>query len=629
MLMSPFPEDDIGSLERARERLYAPGAISEDSHTPFAAPVQRSLPHEWENRSLPHAPSIGKRRTHVAWVFFAGAFFFFLISLGIAAYLLYYGGNAVSVDKISIDIQGPTAIAGGDTVPILLTITNTNAVAIENATIEIDFPNGTKSAADAASTYPRYTENLGTLASGATVTRSIRVILFGGTGTTLTLPISLSYGTAASSAVFVKKSSYALTISSTPLSVSIDAPAEATADTPFTLTLIVRSNATVPLDNIILSGVFPFGFSVTSSSVPLQNSNFLLGTLSPGAQKIITLTGTLLGQNGEQRVFHFTIGTAKSASDQTISVAYLTQDATVAITAPFIQTTLAFNGNTSDTVVLTPGSRQSVTVSYVNTLSTGITNATVAVAISGSAIDYDSIQTSRGFYRSADHTVVFSRDTDPSLATLAPGASGIGVFTFSTPTSNALGPSPTITFSVSASGTNASSADLIGGTHTASTIKTARVSTAVTFTASSLHATGSFGNTGPIPPHANQATTYTVLWNIQNAGSAIAGGTVSATLPGYVSYTGLATSGISFNESSRTVTWNVGDLAQGVSAQGSFQISFTPSTSQKGAAPPLTGPASFSGYDRFAGVQVSATADAVTTETKGDSGYAGANAIVQ
>ncbi|MCR4275840.1 MAG: hypothetical protein NUV90_00420, partial [Candidatus Parcubacteria bacterium] len=71
------------------------------------------------------------------------------------------------------------------------------------------------------------------------------------------------------------------------------------------------------------------------------------------------------------------------------------------------------------------------------------------------------------------------------------------------------------------------------------------------------------------------------------------------------------------------------DLAQGGSAQGTFQVSLTPSTSQKGLAPALTGPVSFSGYDRFAGVQISATADPVTTETKGDPGYVSTNAVVQ
>ncbi|MFA6278792.1 MAG: hypothetical protein WCS97_02155 [Candidatus Paceibacterota bacterium] len=625
--MPTFPEDDTGSLEKARARLYTPGTQQQSSRMPLSVSKERTLQHMWKGTSG-NTPYFGKRHMRLASVFFTAAFLFFIVSLGVAGYLLYYGGNAVSIDKVSVDIQGPTTIAGGDTVPLSLIITNKNAVAVENATIEIDFPDGTRSAADVQNTYPRYIENLGTLASGATVTRSVKVILFGGAGEALTLPVSLSYGTAASNAVFVKKTSYALAVSSTPLSVSVDAPTEIVAGKPFTLTLTARSNATVPLNNVVLAGAFPFGFSVTSSSVPLTDSSFLLGTLSPNTSKIVTLTGVLIGQDNEQRVFHFTIGTAKTADDSELAVTYLTQDATVTVASPFINTTLAVNGDTSDTVVVGPGSRQSVSVSYTNTLPISVMNATVAIAISGSAIDYSSIQTSRGFYRSSDHTIVFSRDTDPSLATLAPGASGIGVFTFSTLASSMLSASPMITFTVSASGTQSGQTSATEDM-SASTIKTVKVATSVALTSSSLHNTGSLNNIGPIPPRADQATTYTIVWNVKNSGSSVAGGTVSATLPSYVSYTGVATGGFSYNESSHSMTWSTGDLAQGTTAQGAFQVSLTPSTSQKGMAPMIASAASFSGYDRFAGVKVSARADAVTTETKEDLGYTGANAIVQ
>jgi len=626
------PEDDTGSLERARERLYEPDAVlsSGSSRAQLAASGQRTLPHKWGESLLQSAGSREKRQMRFAGIFFATAFLFFLASLGVAGYFFYYGDNSVSVDKVSIAIQGPTTIAGGDTVPLSIVITNKNSVVIENATIEIDFPTGTRNVADVLSTYPRYTENLGTLAPGETVTRSVKVILFGGAGESLSLPVSLSYNTAASNSVFVKKSSYALLISSTPLSVSVDVLPEIVSGAPLTFTLTVRSNATVPLDNVVLSAAFPFGFSVVSSSVPLNNSSFLLGTLSPNASKTITLTGTLLGQDSEQKSFHFTIGTAKTAQDQTLAVSYMTQDASVMLTAPFISTTLAVNGNTSANSVVNSGSSQNVTVSYTNTLSTSIKNVTVAVKVSGSAVDYDSIKTTNGFYRSADHTIVFSRDTDPSLATLAPDSSGIGTFSFATLPSGSLVSSPTITFTTSVSGTRAGQTSVTEAVNSSAT-KTVKVATAIILSSSSLYSSAALSTSGPIPPIANQATTYAIVWNVRNQGSTIADGSLSAVLPSYVSYTGVSTGtgSFSYDKGSRTVSWSIGDLAQNSSASGAFQISITPSTSQKGSAPTLVGTASFSGYDRFAGVQVKASASPVTTETVGDPGYVNENAIVQ
>lgn len=636
--MAPFPEDTTGSLEKARKRLYQPAAPAPVQEL-LSIPDAGTVPHAWEEKPLdaliaerPAGASAGggKRQVRAANVFFVGAFLFFLVAVGLSLSVFYMGGNAISVDKVVVAVQGPTTIASGDSVPLAITITNANAVAVQNATLEIEFPSSTRDASDVLKPYSRYSEELGILESGAQSTRSVKAALFGGAGQTVTLPISVSYSAAGSNAVFVKKATYAVTISTTPLSVTVDTIAEAVSGQTMTLALAVRSNANVPLENVVLNSLLPFGFLVKSSSLPLLNSSFLIGKLEPGASKEITLTGTLTGQEREQRLFRFTVGTAKSAQDQALAVPYMTQDASVTIVAPFIHTTLALNSDTAPNSVMKAGTVQNVSVAYTNTLPTNVTNATVSVSISGAAVDYNSIKTSNGFYRSSDHTIVFSRDTDPALALLVPNASGSGTFTFSTLPASALPPSPSITFTTSVSGTRTGQANVPEQVSSSATT-VAKVATAVVFSAASLHSSGPFGTSGPIPPRAGQMTTYTVQWNARALGTALAGGVVKATLPSYVSYTGVSTdtSKFSYDTSSRTVTWNVGDLPAGATASGAFQVSLTPSTSQKGAAPTLTSPASFSGYDRFAGVQITNAADAVTTETKGDPGYIPANGTVQ
>lgn len=625
------PKDDLSSLARARERLYDPNARFEEAHDSLKHAGEHGTPHTWgDEHVLAETHARGKRHVRLAGIFFGFAVLFFVAAAGVAGYLFYYGTNTVSVNNVDIGIQGPTTIAAGDTVPLSLTITNRNPAAIDNATIEVDFPDSTRSADNLATPYPRYTENLGTIPSGQTVTRSVKAVVFGGAGQSITLPVSLSYETTGSNAVFVKKSTYALSISSTPLSVSVDTLAETVSGKPLTLTLTVRSNATVPLQNVVVEGAFPFGFQPTDSSVPMSGSSFLLGTMQPGDTKTITLTGSLTGQDSEQRVFHFTVGTANAAGETTPAIAYMTQDATVSIAAPFIATSLSINGVSAANPVVVPGQMQNVSLSYTNTLTTSVTNATVSVQVSGTSVDYGSIRTTSGFYQSSDHTIVFSRDTDPSLANLAPGASGIGSFTFNTLPPSGTVESPQVVFTISVSGTRVGQAN-VPEQVSASQTESVKVATQVALVAQSLHASGPFPNTGPIPPHANTPTTYTIQWNAQDEGSAVAGGTVTAILPTYVTYTGQTTGSgsITYDAASRMVTWNAGDLNQGGSAQAAFQVSFTPSTSQQGSAPVLAGQSAFTGYDRYAGVQVTSNAAPVTTETAGDPGYVPTDATVQ
>ncbi|MBI3572514.1 hypothetical protein HY091_03220 [Candidatus Kaiserbacteria bacterium] len=141
--MSEPPEsnNDLGSLERARERLYTPGGVPEESRPPLTVPGEHDIPHAWESRA---GELLGRSGTHIraAGLFFIAALLFFIVALGISAYLLYFGGNAVSVNNVSLGIQGPITIAGGDTLPLSLAVTNRNSVPLANATLEVDFPRG-------------------------------------------------------------------------------------------------------------------------------------------------------------------------------------------------------------------------------------------------------------------------------------------------------------------------------------------------------------------------------------------------------------------------------------------------------------------------------------------------------
>ena len=94
----------------------------------------------------------------------------------------------------------------------------------------------------------------------------------------------------------------------------------------------------------------------------------------------------------------------------------------------------------------------------------------------------------------------------------------------------------------------------------------------------------------------------------------MANAAVTAVLPPYVDFVS-GPGGVTYDQASRTVTWSIGDLAAGVgytkpAATASFTVVLHPSLSQVNETPALTGAAQLSGTDRFAQVQVSATAPA-------------------
>jgi hypothetical protein len=154
-------------------------------------------------------------------------------------------------------------------------------------------------------------------------------------------------------------------------------------------------------------------------------------------------------------------------------------------------------------------------------------------------------------------------------------------------------------------------------------------------TAQTLHFEGPFSNSGPVPPRAEDETSYTIVWTVRNSSNAIANAAVAANLPPYVRFISAASgSGITYDDASRTVRWNLGDITAGAGytlpeRQAAFQVAFTPSSSQIGDAPPLTGAAVLTGQDRFAQVPVQASAEAPTTRLTGDGDFEPGMEIVE
>lgn len=624
------PADDTGALESLRRKLYAtnaPDAFPAPAlaHAPAPAPVSA-----WQ---APEAPT--KKRPPLSVLFLIAAGGFFAIALAAAAYFLVFGTRAISTDHITIAVDPIASIGSGDTATLLIRVKNQNPTAITNTRLSIDFPDSARSPGDARAPMPRFEDTIGDIPAGETRERSVSVALFGGIGETITLPLKLEYRTEGSNAVFVKDASFTTTISSSPVTVSVLGPAQASANQPLTLTVSVRSNAKTALSDVVVRGEYPFGF-IPAKAASSTGALVALGTLAPGEEKSFTLAGTLSGEASEERVFRFSAGTEDKAAPGTLALTYASGQAVVGVAKPFLSTRLAIDGDTASVPVIAGGRAVQGTVSWQNTIAAPILDGEIAVKLSGDALDTGSITASGGFYRSGDTTVLFNRDTNPGLASLDPSETGTGTFIFHTKTGAALLAlrNPTITATVSVSGRKAGA---LGAQALASTItRTIQVGTDLGFATRATRSSGPFTNTGPIPPAPDTESTYTVLLSFTNTVNNVAGATVSATLPSYVRYTGAvspADGSILYNPATHTVTWNAGDVPAGTSAsapkQAAFQVAFLPSTSQRGTSPILMNAASYSGTDRFTKKVLSGTAPAVTIQITGDTGYQSAWGEVQ
>ena len=554
----------------------------------------------------------GPKRKSLATKILIGSIIFFLLALGVAAYKFMGGGNIVSGNNIAVTVRAPLSVVGGETVPLEIEIKNNNNVTLTGADLGVTFPAGAKEVEDTSLSAKRLQVFLGDIAPNQSVKKNLTVVLFGQENEKKDITLTLEYKVAGSNSQFNKTKIVSILISASPVSVSVTGPTEVNTNQTVDFSIDVLSNSPTVIKNLLLQGVYPSGFSFLSSNPQIFSKNNLwqIGDLEPGAKRTIKLRGLLTGQEGEERGFTFSLGTVAAGDNLAIDVPLASSFSSVTIRRPFVSADIFLNETNSAEYVSGAGSKVETMIKWRNNLAYEVADVSLQVKISGNSFNKASVQVDGGLYRSLDNTIVFNKATDKTLARLAPGQEGSSKFTFNsfgvgTVTGSSLS-NPSITVEVSVKGRRTDYAD---GPEDVLFSDTRRVKLTADpqLSAKALYFVGPFKNTGPIPPRAEQETTYTVTWTVTNPLNNLSGATVSAVLPPYIKWLGVVSperEKMDYDAGTGAIVWNIGTVVAGAGTiaparEISFQISLLPSVDKIGSTPDLVGEAKLTAKDTF------------------------------
>lgn len=621
--MQQKPDGEESSIESLKQKLYTPGeeAVSE-LHRAELRPGQADVPPDWQHEHVTPGTlsmSIGKHHTKAKWLF-GVAVVFFLVAAGAAAFFLTNNRNIISTGKIDVMVTGPVSIAAGDTLALAVEITNYNSATLETADLVIEYPDGTRDAENVIRELTDYRTGLGNIAPGGRAATSTKAILFGEEGTQHDIVLTLEYRIAGSNAIFVKENIFTVSIGSTPLSLTVDAPRSVNSGSEVEFDVSIRSNAKIPLENVVLQAEYPFGFSFVSADPETSYSDTLwvLGDIPPEGRKNITIVGTLEGQQDEDRIFRFNLGVASQNDTTAVGTSFVRAEHEVTIERPFIDLVFSTNGSSNDAVAVGAGSIVRGRISWTNNLPTRLGDAVLEVELPGRAFDEGSVFVTNGFYDSGQNVIRWDKQDLSALAFIDPGESGEVQFSYTIESANDLGGSlvnPEIPMVARLR------ALPVGESRTTQVVTGETTQRVVVISTTNLvsktnHTTGPFSNTGPIPPIVEEKTTYTVTWTLSNTTNDLTDGVVRAVLPQYVSWEGSvdpANESVTYTASSREVVWRVGTVIAGTGYNEparvvSFQVGLTPSATHVGSAPSIVENPVFSANDVFVGGEVGTTA---------------------
>ncbi len=616
------------SIEMLKKRLYArttDGIRLRRKALPDRSP---DVATDWDEPSTLLNFSGAPRQGKGVQKFFIFSLVFFLLSVGVSLFFFFGGSTIISSQNVGIDIQGPTTVSGGEILSLEISIQNKNAVALEQADLVVEYPDGTRSATDITTPLPRLRQSLGAVAPGATANNTVRAVLFGEENSTKEITVTVEYRLKDSNAIFSKEEKYTVALVSTPLHLSVDALKEVVSGQNAEITVTLESNANTAMKKVLLTAEYPPGFTFISGNPKpsFGNSVWSLGDIPVGGKRAVTIGGSLFGEDGEERVLRFSAGIGSETDEKTLATAFVTSNNTITIKRPFLSVDVALNGNRTPQLVAGSGRAVRADVTWTNNLSTPVTDAQIEVVLRGSALDKNSVSVEQGFYRSLDTTILFDKTTDGRLASIKPGAVETTSFTFSPQHLGDIASlkNPTIALIVNVKGKRVSEAR-VPENIASSASREVLVASDLLLSSRAVYFAGPFTNRGPLPPKVEAETTYTVIWTVTNSTNNVSGVSVTTTLPPYVRWLGAVNpsalpggENLQFNPIGGTITWSIPTVPAGVGYASSprevaFQIGLTPSVSQIGTAPTMVNEARIRGADQFTDTEVGSARAALTT----------------
>ncbi len=629
----PLRGTDVGRLDSLREQLYARGAPERDMghtdlprHIPSAHPSPVWNPNPMAPQSKPNEEvSLAvmstrmKRRNRIRMLFLGAGAVFFMMAAILASTYIFFGRNTISGNNITLEARGPFAVGGGEKLDFTVSLTNQNVVPIEQATLIIEYPQGTQSATEEGKDLFRERKALDSVGPGEVLNVPASAVVFGEENDEKEIRVTIEYRVQGSNATFYRDANpLKFKISSSPVTMTVEAVNTITSgqETEFTVTL--ASNSQTPLEGLLLKAEYPTGFSFSSSDPkPVAGENaWRIATLKPEEKRTITVKGLMSGKNPEKRVFKFSAGVANDKDPYELSSIYTTKAHELSLEAAFVNLDMTVNGKPGDTVVLAPRESGLIEVTFTNTLADTIYDAVIEVVLSGNALDESSVGAGTGFYDSTKNTARWDKVDTPALREIVPGGSHTVTLSF-----NPIAPSeglrtPEVKATVNVKGKRVSE-DNAAQTLTGTISRSVKVETQTSLASQVFHGSGPFTNSGPLPPVAEQETTYTVIMAYANGSNPLSDVVIEATLPPYVTWldaTQAANGSMSYNETTRTITWRIGDMEAGITNAAAYQLSVLPSQSQVGTVPALVLEQRARAKDRFTNTTVRATTPDVATQ---------------
>jgi len=546
---------------------------------------------------------------------FAIFLIFLTAILGIAGFW-YYQKNIYSKEILKLEIFGPTEAKLLEEIEYIVKYKNNGNVRLEEAELIFEYPK--------YSIVPenklRITKPLDDIYPGEERTHQFKARLLGRENENKEAKASLSYRPKNLQAFYESKTTHTTLIKETPLTFEFDLPSRIESGKEIRFRLNYFSNINYPLSDLRIKTKYPSGFEfIESQPKALEKTEWGLGILNRAEGGRIEILGKIQGEVGESKIFQAEIGQWQEGE----FVLLKTASWGVEIIKPLLYIFQEINGNPK--YIANPGDLLDYKIFFKNIGERVLENLFLMIELESETLDFDTLKID-GRAERLENKIIWNYTILPELRRLPPMAEGKVEFWIQVKDDFSLDfKNPEIKTAISLDGFKE---EFI-----------TKINSKLEIVQKGYFEDEVFGNSGPIPPKVGESTTYTIIWQVKNYYNDVKNVKVKATLPLEVRLTGKIfpeehSSKFAFDSESREIVWEVGDLTagKGVSEVGpnvAFQITLTPTASQRGQSAILINEAKVSGEDQWTEATLETIAEPIDTTLPDDETVSGEQGIIR
>lgn len=584
-------------------------------------------PPELSGPSLPQAIRFFNPRQKKILIIACIIFLSIVILSGIG---FYFWLTSFKKSRVDFNISGPTQAASGEPVTYQVSYWNNTNQILQNAVLVIRYPQ------DSLITNGKVIQNvdLGNIGVGGGGKQEISLAFIGSDKSIQKLQALLSYKPQNTTSTFENETFKEVAIDGSALIIDFKASETVLPNTRNSYLIHYKNNTDKVFDNVSIEANYPQNFSFVSSDVtPAKNNNIWnLGDLNPNEEGEITVFGVL--KNTENANFEFDIGVR--LNDKFFKVKHISS--MVNLTALPIEVNISVNNQPS--INVNPGDSLRFKISYKNNASIALSNIVLKAELNGLMYDLPTLKTN-GFYNGGDNTITWNAGNVAEFRDLKPASGGelefqinvkplyiMRTFRDKNFLLSVLATMETLTVPPSLAVKSLSvSNDLALKVNTKAELKT-----------KGYYYDKNIKNSGLLPPKANQTTTYTIHWLINNYSNDLDNVIVKTILPEGVSWlnkkAGSDVATLEYNDRTNELIWNIGKISAGVgvlldSYEAIFQVALTPSIKNVNTIMTVIGDSNLTALDTFTGINITAVASMLRTDMPDDPGVGFAKSTIQ